>query len=383
MTYGSAATEAQGSISGLYLDSKYYQAYPPGMKMTDGVPQDLMGVVVDPHWSQFAPANPLIPHFFGVLFFFLWLVSFLGNGCVIYIFLKVKSLRTPTNMFVVNLAVSDLIMMTTMGPTVTINVFMQRYWVWGAFGCKLYGFAGAVCGVASILSMVVIGYDRYNVIVKGFNGAKITAGKAMAIILAIWGYAIGISLPPLLDIWGGYTTEGMLFTCSYDYLKDDWNHKSYVLFGFFFCYLIPMVIVFFFYSSIVQAVWAHEHALREQAKKMNVDSLRSNASTSAETAEVRIAKVAVTNVSLWAGIWTPYAFVVLTAVIGSKSSITPLMSQVPAFVAKIASCLNPVVYAMSHPKYREALTKEMPCLGIEESLDDNVTTKETVKAEKA
>ena len=90
-----------------------------------------------------------------------------------------------------------------------------------------------------------------------------------------------------------------------------------------------------------------------------------------------------TNVSLWAGIWTPYAFVVLTAVIGSKSSITPLMSQVPAFVAKIASCLNPVVYAMSHPKYTEALTREMPCLGIEEeSLDDNVT-KETVKTEKA
>lgn len=51
MTFGSAAMEAKGSISGLYLDSKYYQAYPPGMKMTDGVPQDLMGVVVDPHVS--------------------------------------------------------------------------------------------------------------------------------------------------------------------------------------------------------------------------------------------------------------------------------------------------------------------------------------------
>ena len=55
---------------------------------------------------------------------------------------------------------------------------------------------------------------------------------------------------------------GMLYTCSYDYLKDDWNHKSYVLFGFFFCYLIPLIMVFFYYSSIVKAVWAHEHALR-------------------------------------------------------------------------------------------------------------------------
>ena len=36
--------------------------------------------------------------------------------------------------------------MTTMGPTVTINVLIQRYWIWGALGCKLYGMTGAVCG---------------------------------------------------------------------------------------------------------------------------------------------------------------------------------------------------------------------------------------------
>ncbi len=247
----SGAEAASGSISGLYLDDKYYLHYPAGMKMTDGIPEEVMEVV-DPHWSQFAPANPLIPHFFGLMFFFLWIISFLGNGCVIYIFLKVKSLRTPTNMFVVNLALSDLVMMTTMGPPVTINVFMQRYWAWGAFGCKLYGFIGAVCGCVAILSMVVIGYDRYNVIVKGFNGVKITSGKAMGILLAIWGYCIGIALPPLLDIWGGYTTEGMLYTCSYDYLSESWNAKSYVLFGFFFNYCIPMTMIFFFYSSIVK-----------------------------------------------------------------------------------------------------------------------------------
>ncbi len=33
--------------------------------------------------------------------------------------------RTPSNMFVVNLAVSDCIMMTTMGPPVTINAFTK------------------------------------------------------------------------------------------------------------------------------------------------------------------------------------------------------------------------------------------------------------------
>ena len=37
-------------------------------------------------------------------------------------------------MFVVNLAFSDLCMMTTMGLPVIVNAFTQRYWMWGAFG---------------------------------------------------------------------------------------------------------------------------------------------------------------------------------------------------------------------------------------------------------
>jgi len=378
-----AAETALGSSSGLYMDSEYYSQYPPGMKMTDGIPDDVMEVVSH-HWSSFPPVNPLIPHFFGILFFFLWVMSFIGNGCVIYIFLKVKSLRTPTNMFIVNLALSDLLMMTTMGPTVTVNVLIQRYWLWGAFGCKLYGYTGAICGTVSIFSMVVIGYDRYNVIVKGFTGAKITMGKAFAILLAIWGYSVAIGLPAMLGVWGGYTTEGMLFTCSYDYLTDDFNHKSFVLFAFVFNYMVPMILTFFYYSSIVKAVWAHEEQLKAQAKRMNVESLRSNQQDKAESAEFKIAKVAMTNVLLWAVIWTPYAFVVMTAAIGGKASITPLLSQIPSFMAKLASCLNPIVYALSHPKYREALTKELPCLGIEEVADYDVgTTKETVKSEKA
>ena len=36
-------------------------------------------------------------------------------------------------------------------------------------GCTFYAFTGAFTGVAAIMSMVMIGYDRYNVIVKVKN----------------------------------------------------------------------------------------------------------------------------------------------------------------------------------------------------------------------
>ncbi len=97
----------------------------------------------------------------------------------------------------------------------------------------------------------------------------------------------------------------------------------------------------------------------------------------AESAEVRIAKVAITNVALWAAIWTPYAVVVMTAAFGKTEVVTPMVSTIPAFVAKTASCLNPIVFAISHPKYRAALAEKVPCLGIQEKSGDSASENKT------
>ena len=84
-------------------------------------------------------------------------------------------------------------------------------------------------------------------------------------------------------------------------MTEDWNHQSYILYAFTFDYVIPMVLVAYFYSQIVKAVFVHEAALRAQAKKMNVESLRANQDASKNSIEFRIAKVAITNVRLYLG----------------------------------------------------------------------------------
>ena len=121
-------------------------------------------------------------------------------------------------MFVVNLAVSDFCMMLTQAWPVIINAFTQRYWMWGKLGCQLYGATGAITGVCSILTMVAIGFDRYNVIVKGFSGTKVTSAKAFLILLLIWAYAVGICCGPFFG-WGAYKTEGTLISCAYDFIS--------------------------------------------------------------------------------------------------------------------------------------------------------------------
>ena len=104
---------------------------------------------------------------------------------------------------------------------------------------------------------------------------------------------------------------GILDSCSFDYLTRDWNLRSFGICIFVFDFCLPLFVIVFAYMFIVKAIVAHEKAMREQAKKMNVTNLRSNAEANAQSAEVRIAKVAMTNVALWLICWTPYAAVVV------------------------------------------------------------------------
>ena len=91
--------------------------------------------------------------------------------------------------------------------------------MWGKLGCQLYGATGAITGVCSILTMVAIGYDRYNVIVKGLSGTKITSGVAFLILLLIWAYSVGVCCGPFFG-WGAYKVEGTLISCAYDFIAE-------------------------------------------------------------------------------------------------------------------------------------------------------------------
>lgn len=81
--------------------------------VVDKVPEE-MRYLVDAHWYQFAPLNPLWHSVLGLSIFMLGIIAMIGNGVVVYIFTTTKSLRTPSNLLVVNLAFSDFLMMFTM-----------------------------------------------------------------------------------------------------------------------------------------------------------------------------------------------------------------------------------------------------------------------------
>lgn len=97
--------------------------------VVDRVLPDMLHMV-DAHWHQFPPMNPLWHAILGFAIGVLGFISIVGNGMVLYIFTSTKSLKTPSNLLVVNLAFSDFLMMCTMSPPMVINCYYET-WVLG------------------------------------------------------------------------------------------------------------------------------------------------------------------------------------------------------------------------------------------------------------
>ena len=144
-----------------------------------------------------------------------------------------------------------------------------------------------------------------------------------------------------------------LFRCSFDSYTTDLSNKTHILAACIFQYLLPIIVIIVCYVFIVRTVYRHESELRQQAKKMNVNSLRSNSEQEATSAEIRASKVAIINVTLWIFAWTPFTVVSMLGVFGDTSLIGPVASELPVIMAKTSAVYNPIIYALSHPKYRE------------------------------
>uniref|UniRef100_A0ABD2WQW7 G-protein coupled receptors family 1 profile domain-containing protein n=1 Tax=Trichogramma kaykai TaxID=54128 RepID=A0ABD2WQW7_9HYME len=327
------------------------------------IPQDHMELV-HPHWRGFVAPGKYWHIGMALVYFMLLVMSFVGNGCVVWIFSTSKALRTPSNLFIINLAIFDLVMAVEI-PMLIVNSFVERPVGW-ELGCDIYAALGSVSGIGSAITNAAIAYDRYRTISCPIDG-RLNGKQAAVMIVFTWFWAMPFTVLPFAKIWGRYTTEGFLTTCSFDFLSDDQDTKVFVGAIFAWSYCIPMMFIVYFYSQLIKSVRRHEKMLREQAKKMNVKSLVSTGQDKERSTEMRIAKVAFTIFFLFVCAWTPYAVVTLIATFGNRELITPFSSMLPAVFAKTVSCLDPWVYAINHPRYRQELTKRCQWMGIHEN----------------
>ncbi|XP_041935429.1 opsin 4b [Alosa sapidissima] len=288
------------------------------------------------------------------------ITGMVGNFLVIYAFCKSRGLRTPSNMFIINLAIADFLMCITQTPTFFVNS-MHKRWVFGEKACEFYAFCGALFGICSMITLTVIAVDRYFVITRPLASiGKMSRKRSLLILAAAWIYSMLWSLPPFFG-WSAYVPEGLMTSCSWDYTTFTPSVRAYTMLLFTFVFFIPLFIIMYCYFFIFRAIRNTNRAVG----KINGESTRDSVRRSNHMQnEWKMAKVALIVILLYVISWSPYSCVALTAFAGYADKLTPYIHSVPAVIAKASAIHNPIIYAITHPKYRSALAKYIPWLGV-------------------
>jgi neuropeptide Y receptor len=132
----------------------------------------------------------------------IFLLGLIGNSLVVFVVCNNKSMQSVTNVFITNLAVSDIFMCLLCVPFTPISFFMAN-WPFGKFLCHLVPFSLGVCVYVSTLTSLAIAIDRYFVIVHPFK-PRMKLGVCLLLIAVVWVVSISISLP--LAIYYKYTS---------------------------------------------------------------------------------------------------------------------------------------------------------------------------------
>ncbi|XP_062383684.1 opsin 4xa [Sardina pilchardus] len=285
-------------------------------------------------------------------------VGVVGNALVIYAFFSNKKLWTPANYFILSLAIADFLMAITQSPIFFINS-LYKEWVFGQTGCKIYAFCGALFGIASMINLLAISIDRYIVITKPLQAIQWTSKRrTLIIILVVWLYSLAWSLAPLLG-WSSYIPEGLMTSCTWDYVTSTPSNKSYTLMLCCFVFFIPLGIIFYCYLFMFLAIRSTGRDVERLGSHGRKSTLIQQQSIKTEW---KLAKIAFLVIIVFVLSWSPYAAVTLIAWAGYGSILSPISKTVPAVIAKASAIYNPFIYAIIHSKYRDTLAEKVPCL---------------------
>ncbi|OXB68093.1 hypothetical protein ASZ78_003334 [Callipepla squamata] len=295
----------------------------------------------------------------GTVILIVGITGTLGNFLVIYAFCRSRTLQKPANIFIINLAISDFLMSITQSPVFFTNSLHKR-WIFGEKGCELYAFCGALFGITSMITLMVIALDRYFVITKPLASVRVMSKKkALIILVGVWLYSLAWSLPPFFG-WSAYVPEGLLTSCSWDYMTFTPSVRAYTMLLFCFVFFIPLIAIIYSYVFIFEAIKKANKSIQTFGCKHGNKEFQKQYHRMKN--EWKLAKIALIIILLYVISWSPYSVVALVAFAGYSHVLTPFMNSIPAVIAKASAIHNPIIYAITHPKYRAAIATYVPCL---------------------
>ncbi|XP_065510434.1 cysteinyl leukotriene receptor 2 [Caloenas nicobarica] len=139
-----------------------------------------------------------------IMYLFIFILGAVGNSLSIYVFFQPSQRKTSVNIYMQNLAISDLMFVSTL-PFRATYFLMGSRWIFGDIVCRIMTYTLYVNMYCSIYFLTVLSMVRFTAIVYPFKQWKATSMKyAKIICAAIWLFVLVASSPMLSKEIAGY-----------------------------------------------------------------------------------------------------------------------------------------------------------------------------------
>lgn len=296
----------------------------------------------------------MVPIVYGCNF----VIGIVGNSMVVAIIYCYMKLKTVANIFVLNLAISDLTFLITLPMWATVTA-TGYHWPFGGFLCKATGALAIFNLYTSIFFLTALSIDRYLAIVHPVRSRRLrTVLYARITCVLIWLFALLLSVPTALTRGLHNITKLDITVCGTMHFESD-NAESLKqvllaigllksLLGF----LVPFIIIITCYCLIGRALLGARHIQK-----------------SSHSRDDEVLRMLAAAVLAFFVCWVPHQIFhfmqLLTQLKLLKNcSILEIIDTAMPFTICIAyfnSCVNPIVYGFVGRNFRKNLVRLLRC----------------------
>lgn len=287
-----------------------------------------------------------------VLFAIINVAAFVGNLSVCYAVYRNRRLRTLSNMFVVALAVSDILMSTCCMPF-SVATLLRGQWIFGEAFCRFHGFGVFTFGLASLHTMGIIAVSRYFCVVKPEKYIVLfKKQRTLMYIAVVWCVALIGSVPPFFFEHIGFEFQPGKAMCLYTF---DAN-IAYTIFIECVYIATPLIIITVCYFKVFYTV---SRSNRVFSYENNPQLLRANVE------EAKVTKTLAAVMVGFACCWLPVCIIDYIDAARGEPTLARQAYLTYGFLVYLSSTINPFIYGATHKHFRreyKAVLNDMLCL---------------------